>query len=702
MSFLAPALLAALAAIAIPIVVHLVQRDRRRVVEFPSLMFLRKIPNQSVKRRAIRHWPLLLLRIAAFALLALAFARPFWPSAGAAAAAGAGREVIVLIDTSHSMAYGGVWARAQEAARQAVGELGPGDRGTVAFFASDVEVGVRAASERAALVAAIDRATPGAGSTRYGPALRAAAGLLESSALPRREIVLISDFQKSGWDREQETQLPPGVTLKTVPVGEASTSNASIVAMTFARQEAAGGERVTASARVVNRSAAAVEGREIVLEVDGHREDSRQVSLAPGAVGTIEFAPFTLGGKPARVTARLAADSLPIDDVFHAVIEAGGRIPVLIVEAANPAPDASLYLARALAVGNEPGFETTVTSVDRVTPEQIGAASVVILNDTRPPSGAAGRTLDARVRAGMGLLVAAGDRSSWPDDGPDLLACRPGAPVDRSGTTGGALGFVDYGHPVFEVFAAPRSGDLTGARMFRYRQCAPAQGATVIARFDDGTAALVERRVDSGTVLTWTSSLDSYWNDLALRPVFLPFVHQAMKHLGRYAEARAWRTVGEIFDAADRRSSRGSGLGARDSGLGARNTDRTAVTLSRPTVLAPSGKTVEFADAARNTFTLEEPGFYEVRTGGEKAGEGVAVAVNVSAEESDLTLFDPAELTAAVTPGAGSAATAAAQPLTPEDYERRQSVWWYLLAAGVVLLAVEALVAGRFPRIAQG
>ena len=119
-------------------------------------------------------------------------------------------------------------------------------------------------------------------------------------------------------------------------------------------------------------------------------------------------------------------------------------------------------------------------------------------------------------------------------------------------------------------------------------------------------------------------------------------------------------------------------------------------------MLAPSGKIVEFADAARNTFTLEEPGFYEVRRGAEKAGEGAAVAVNVSAAESDLTPFDPAELAAAVTPGAGSAATAATQPLTPEDFERRQSVWWYLLAAGVILLAIEALVAGRFPRIAQG
>ena len=696
MSFLAPALLAALAAIAIPVLVHLVQRDRRRVVAFPSLMFLRKIPTQTVKRRAIRHWPLLLLRIAAFALLALAFARPFWPGAGgAAAAAGAGRDVVILLDASHSMGYGGVWARAQAAARQAVDGLGPADRGTVALFGSTVEVGVRAASERAALAAAIERATPGAGATRYGSALRAAAGLLESSALPRREIVLISDFQKSGWDREQEAQLPSGVALTTVPVGEAATANASIVAMTFARQEAPGGERVTASARIVNRSVAAIEGRDVVLDVDGHREDARQVSLAPGAVGTIEFAPFAVAGKPARVTARLAADSLPIDDVLYAVIEAGGRIPVLIVEAANPAPDASLYLARALAVGNEPGFETTVASVDRVTPEQIGAASVVVLNDTRPPSGAAARALDSRVRAGMGLLVAAGDRSSWPDGAPDLLPCRPAAPVDRSGTTGGALGYVDYGHPVFEVFAAPRSGDLTAARMFRYRACAPAPGATVVARFDDGTAALVERKAGAGTVLAWTSSLDSYWNDLALRPVFVPFVHQAMKHLGHHAEAKAWRTVGETIDTADLSGIRDSGLGIRDSGS-------TAVTLPRPTVLTPAGKTVDFADPARNTFMLEEPGFYEVRTGGEKPGEGAAVAVNVSAGESDLSPFDPAELTAAVTPGAGSAATAAAQPLTPEDYERRQSVWWYLLAAGVVLLAVEAVIAGRFPRIAQG
>jgi hypothetical protein len=264
------------------------------------------------------------------------------------------------------------------------------------------------------------------------------------------------------------------------------------------------------------------------------------------------------------------------------------------------------------------------------------------------------------------------------------------------------LGYVDYGHPVFEVFAAPRSGDLTAARMFRYRTCQPVAGATVIARFDDGTPALVERRAGAGTVLTWTSSLDSFWNDFALRPVFVPFVHQAMRHLGRYAEARAWRTVGEVMDAAELTMRRGAGPGARDLALGASSVGSPSVTLMRPTVLAPSGKAVEFTDPARNTFELKETGFYEIRRDGEKAGEGAFVAVNVPAAESDLAPFDPAELVTAATGGAGHESAAAALPPAPEDDERRQSMWWFFLAAGVVLLAVEAYVAGRFPRIAQG
>ncbi|MGB7218873.1 MAG: BatA domain-containing protein, partial [Vicinamibacterales bacterium] len=78
MSFLTPLFLAGLGAIAIPILIHLIQRERKRVVQFPSLMFLQRIPYHSVRRRRIRHWLLLAMRVTAIALLVLAFARPFF------------------------------------------------------------------------------------------------------------------------------------------------------------------------------------------------------------------------------------------------------------------------------------------------------------------------------------------------------------------------------------------------------------------------------------------------------------------------------------------------------------------------------------------------------------------------------------------------------------------------------------------------
>src|SRR3954447_17444472 len=117
MTFLTPLCLAGLAAIGIPVLIHLIQREKKRVIEFPSLMFVRRIPYQSVRRRRIRHWALLLMRAAAIALIVAAFARPFMRQGAVAAAVGGGaREVVILLDRSASMGYGDHWARARGAA----------------------------------------------------------------------------------------------------------------------------------------------------------------------------------------------------------------------------------------------------------------------------------------------------------------------------------------------------------------------------------------------------------------------------------------------------------------------------------------------------------------------------------------------------------------------------------------------------------
>src|SRR5207245_2989902 len=140
MAFLTPFFLLGLGAIAIPVLVHLIQREKKRVVEFPSLMFVRRIPYQSVRRRRIRQWALLMLGAAAVALIVLAFARPFMRQGPVAAAAiGGAREIVIALDQSASMGYGDHWARAKDAARAVVRGMGANDRATLVLFGKNAE-----------------------------------------------------------------------------------------------------------------------------------------------------------------------------------------------------------------------------------------------------------------------------------------------------------------------------------------------------------------------------------------------------------------------------------------------------------------------------------------------------------------------------------------------------------------------------------
>ena len=78
----------------------------------------------------------------------------------------------------------------------------------------------------------------------------------------------------------------------------------------------------------------------------------------------------------------------------------------------------------------------------------------------------------------------------------------------------------------------------------------------MLARFDDGAAAAAERRVGNGRVIVFGTSLDDSWNDLALKPVYLPLVHQLTKYLARYEPGAAWQTVGQVVDISAALKSR--------------------------------------------------------------------------------------------------------------------------------------------------
>ena len=686
MGLLAPLFLLGLAAVAVPVVLHMIQRERKDEVEFPSLMFLRKVPYRSFRRQRIRHWFLLLLRCAALFLLLFAFARPFVRAAALAAVTGGAREVVVLLDRSWSMGAGGRWAEAQALATDVIDALDAGDRGTVILFDGGARTGPRSTTDRATLRGLIANAEVGSGGTRYGPALKLAEGIFEASDLPRLEAVLVSDFQRAGVESAVGVRFPPGTVLTPMPVGrdEAAEANVSVAGALFEREHFSGRERVQVAARLTNRGPAAVEGLEVTLELEGRAIETLTADLPPAGSTTVDFAAVTLGDARTAGAVRIAPDALPADDVFHFVVSPGQVITVLVVGGSNAGDEANLFLTRALGVGSEPAFDVRAATPGSFSAADLADRQVVVLNDVPRPAGAAGAALAAFVEAGGGLLVVSGERTAWPPDDSGLLPGRLGPPADRAGR-GGSLGFVDYGHPVFEVFAAPRSGDVTAARFFRFRPVEPAPDAAVAARFDDGAPALVEGRAGAGRVLLWASTIDTFWNDFAKKPVYVPFVHRLVQHLADYAPPTPWFLAGQVLNLAE-----------QDVPLGAGGT-----AAAEYVVMSPTGERLPVAAGERAGFIdLVEQGVYEVHDANAAEAQPLVLAVNVDLAEADPAAVDPLELAGMVTgrAGGGRAAGGPARVIPPEDLERRQSVWWYLLAAAALLFVAETLVSNRLSR----
>ncbi|HWW85235.1 MAG TPA: hypothetical protein VNZ26_16615, partial [Vicinamibacterales bacterium] len=237
-------------------------------------------------------------------------------------------------------------------------------------------------------------------------------------------------------------------------------------------------------------------------------------------------------------------------------------------------------------------------------------------------------------------------------------------------------------HPVFEVFKAPRSGDFSAAHVFRYRALEAGPADRVLARFDDGAIAAAERRVGAGRVIVWTTTLDDSWTDMGVKPVFLPLVHQLIKHLSHFEAPPAWLTVGQVVDLSTR------GKNSAD----AKTADRVVVTPSGER-LSKSGA----ASGADSLLELNEQGMYELRASNASNGRPEAIAVNLDPAESDLAPLDPKELVAMVTGHATANAAQQAAPveMTREEAEKRQGLWWYFLLAGLLLLAGETIISNR-------
>ena len=205
MGFLSPFLLASLAALAVPLWLHLRRRRRQTPVEFPSLRYLKMAAARMKRQAKVEDLGLLLLRLLLVALLAAAFARPVVRSGGGWLGAGRSVESVIVIDATASMGWRGETGSRLDAAKRLAREwidgLDRSDAIALWVLTDKLEQPVPVPiSDRAHLFDQLDALKPSEGSSSLAPVFNAAREWAETRGAGRKELVVITDNQAAAWD----------------------------------------------------------------------------------------------------------------------------------------------------------------------------------------------------------------------------------------------------------------------------------------------------------------------------------------------------------------------------------------------------------------------------------------------------------------------------------------------------------------------
>ena len=670
MVFLTPLFLIGLLAALIPVAIHLIRREKPPKVMFSTIRFLKKTSKKLVLFQHLQQIALLLLRAAVIVLLVLAFARPLFNQSVARLLDADPQSAVILLDLSMSMRWQDNFDQAKAEALAVVDRLSGGDELGLIAFSGAAEVVRELDTEGGQLRELIESfGEPGFGSTRYYPNLRLADQMLEDSRYENRAIYLISDFQEVGLQGADESwKLAPGVALYLIDVGSADSENLVLTDVRSPEQLLEDSAQQQILARVRSTGTQYLENGEVSLSLNGQMVDRRPVDLTDRSEQVVTFAvDFEAEGDYVGEI-RVAGDDFADDNAYYFTVDVLPKINVLLVngEASdNWFDDEGHWFGLAVSSTDSSPF-----SLETIDPAELSAAAmrqsdVVALLNVGELTSSQAAALSEYVVNGGSLLIAPGDRVDERAFNQQLGEISP-ARLEQVGLLGrdDYLVIADYDrrHPILRPLGSDWSARFQG-----HWRLTPSEDAKVLMQFDNTEAALVEKDVGEGKILLFASSLDLEWNNLALQGLFLPFVHETLRHLVRSEAGQSAYEIGDSINLAQFVS---------DAEVAVRDANGRSVSLE-----------------ANNLQRATSPGLFTATSGAVSS----RYAVNILPEESNFTRVATSTLyDAVVNPDTSPLQSREAQTAQLiEELENPQRLWWWILTLVMVLLLVEVLVANR-------
>ncbi len=693
MTFLHPwAVWLGVAAVALPVVVHLLTRPRPRRFPLSTIRFVQAALRNRRTRHRLRNLVILSLRALAILMLALAIARPLTANRPLVSPDEAGAAArVVILDVSQSMAAESrgvqLFERARPAAAAYLADRPDLRAGLILAGASARPVFDRLSANTNALRDDLGRASVRPERLNAQAAVNRASELLNVATADtgRRELVVVSDFQRSNWASVDFGVLPTDVVIQFESVAPTEPlANLAILRVgTPGRVEQ--GRDVQVEVEVGNYSPTA---RQVQIEVTVGESIARAAGLcAPGVrtTLTVEVPPRGTGWQIGLARIVGGQDALSADDNRPFVLDIRPLPTYALLTRQRPEerPSSSYFLERALApLSPRPGHtDVRVTRLDPTQPDDavLATADVIVIDHPGRFGAEVARRLAALLKRGRGILYVVAEAQDATNlkliadaAGTDLrmpveFVPPPGAQPRRDLF----LTTVRHDQPPFATFGeSPAWSDgLRFAGGLSSRRVDEGLADDVLAGFSDRSACLVVTSCGDGVLAVLNADLGT--SNLPTSPVFVPLMGELMNRL------LSQRRVGDALPNGEPAAIYLPTVAGTVAGLEVSGPGNTAAQLREE-----SGRVLW-----SHTGT-ETPGVYRVTRRGEVV---FAVASALPAEESDLRPLDSSVLPERL----GSGRAVSFHAVSGGD-EYRDSLWSVLAVACIVCLLGELLALKAF------
>ena len=682
MNFINPFILFGLAAAAIPLLIHLFTRLKSKTIKFSTLQFLKELQQQHIRRLKLRQLLLLILRMLIIVLLVLAFARPALKGTSSGVSDSAAKtSAVFILDNSYSL--GGVqdgtsfYAMARNDIKNLCQVMRPGDDvHLVSAIDTTLAVSRKTYYDLARLQKDVDEIPIGYRPTDLNAALSYAVRLLEKSDNLNKEIYIVSDFQKSGFNPNSLDFSNSNIHFYGLPIKNNSISNLSVDDAVLNTTILQKDKMVKLAVTISNHSFRPSGNNLAQLYLNGNRVAQSTVNLGAGesASEQFEFIPDRTGFLSGLL--QLEEDGIEYDNRYYFTFYVPQVIRVGLIGQSTPDDE---YIRLALQpTGQRTDFYVDYKSVEELRFLRPQDYDVVILSNLAGLDKSGIDAIRDFVTAGGGLLMVLGENCEIRAYNSDIMPALTlpkilstiGSIDNRQGSF--SLGQVDLHHPIFTGIFEKDSPDFQKPQFGFALRCEGMVNAVSIMAYGTGDPFLFEKRVGQGTVMVFTSGFNLHNSNIIHSTIFAPLVARSVAYLdARRKNDPSGRRVGDLLTAQLPATAIGKELTFhRPDG---------SEEMAQP-VITGAGATVRYAGT-------DLPGIYSLMIDKELFGQW---AVNVEPRESQLETVSLEELPKNISIAILESNSNISQEIHAHRYGKE--LWKYLAIGAFILLIVEMLL----------